>query len=42
MPLVGYVFTQMQKSGVANSINASAYTIGNDVVFGEGQYQPTL
>lgn len=25
----------------ANSVNALAYTIGNDIVFGEGQYKPT-
>jgi hypothetical protein len=24
----------------ANSVNALAYTIGNDIVFGQGQYQP--
>ena len=24
----------------ADSVNALAYTIGNDVVFGQGQYQP--
>ena len=24
----------------ANSVNALAYAVGNDIVFGEGQYQP--
>ena len=34
------IHTDAKAAESANSINASAYTIGNDVVFGEGQYQP--
>jgi uncharacterized protein DUF4157 len=34
------IHTDKRATGSAKSVNALAYTIGNDIVFGEGQYQP--
>lgn len=34
------IHTDESAARSANSVNARAYTIGNDVVFGEGQYRP--
>lgn len=45
-PMFGYNFSNVRihsDEGAArssNSVNALAYTVGNDIVFGEGQYQP--
>ncbi len=45
-PRFGYHFTDIRihtgemDARSAQSVNATAYTIGNDIVFGEGQYQP--
>jgi hypothetical protein len=34
------VHTDKRATRSAHSVNALAYTVGNDIVFGEGQYQP--
>ena len=34
------VHTDKRAARSAQSVNALAYTVGNDIVFGEGQYQP--
>lgn len=45
-PLFGYNFgnvvvhTDDRAAASARSMNALAYTVGNDIIFGEGQYQP--
>lgn len=35
------VHTGAQAAGAARSVNALAYTVGRDVIFGHGQYSPT-
>src|SRR6185503_19202048 len=35
------VHTGAQADGAARSVNALAYTVGRDVIFGHGQYSPT-
>jgi hypothetical protein len=45
-PRFGYDFSNVKihtdeiATQSANSVNASAYTVGNDIVFGEGLYEP--
>src|SRR5579862_5476594 len=34
------VHTDSQASSLASSLNANAYTVGEDIVFAEGEYQP--
>lgn len=34
------IHTDTQAARSAKSVNALAYTVGNDIVFGQGQYQP--
>ena len=35
------VHTDAEAAGSARGVNARAYTVGNDIVFGEGQYHPS-
>ena len=35
------IHTGVQAANSARSVNALAYTVGNNIVFGEGQYRPS-